>query len=47
MTWQKKVVGRSEEGLFEALELSDKVLDEELEVVAGRGTWTRGRSCRR
>ena len=28
----KKVVGRSEEGLFEALELSDKVLDEELEV---------------
>ena len=33
----KKVVGRSEEGLFEALEFSDKVLDEELEV----GGWNR------
>ena len=33
----KKVVGSSEEGLFEALEFSDKVLDEELEV----GGWKR------
>ena len=30
-TWQKKVVGRSEKEFFEALEFSDKVLDEELE----------------
>ena len=36
----KKVVGRSEKELFEALEFSDKVLDEELEG-------TRVRSCRR
>ena len=33
----KKVVGRSEKELFEALEFSDKVLDEELEV----GGWKR------
>ena len=33
----KKVVGRSEKELFEALEFSDKVLDEELEV----GSWKR------
>ena len=31
-TWQKKVVGKSEKELFEALEFSDKVLDEKLEV---------------
>ena len=31
------MVGRSEEGLFEALEFSDKVLDEELEM----GGWNR------
>ena len=36
-TWPKKVVGRSEKELFEALEFSDKVLDEELEV----GCWKR------
>ena len=33
----KKVVGRSEKELFEALEFSDKVLDEELEVGGWKG----------
>ena len=31
MTWQKKIVGRSEKELSEALEHSERVLDEELE----------------
>ena len=42
----KKVMGRSEEELFEALEHSDRVLGEELEG-GGSEIWTRGRSCRR
>ena len=37
ISWQQKVVGRSEEELFEALEHSDRVLDEDL---AGCG-WKR------
>ena len=43
----KKVVGRSEEELYEALEHSDRVLDEELEGGGGSEIWTTGRSCRR